>query len=76
MSEPSKPEELINQFTDSLIRALDEQAAADKQRKKKELSPFFVSRLWFFLAVFSVIVNILLAGILFWQHMRIDYLIK
>jgi cytochrome b subunit of formate dehydrogenase len=61
----------IEQFTDRLVRALDEQAT----QKKYAANPFFVSKRWFFLAVFSVIVHIVLTGIVFWQHMRIDYLV-
>ena len=73
---PDPQNSTIDEFTDSLIRTLDAQAAEQKQKRAKEPGPFFTTRLWFFLAVFSVIVNIVLMGIAFWQHMRIDYLIS
>lgn len=58
----------VHEFTEKLIKALDEQCP-------KSINSFFTSRVWFFVAVFSVIVNIVMAGAVLWQHLRIDYLV-
>ena len=64
----------IEQYVSDLRAALD--SMAEKPAKKKTVHPFFASKIWFFTALFSVLANMAMAGALFWQHMRIDYLVK
>ena len=58
----------IDDFTAALLRALG-------GRQKTGINSFFASQVWFFLALFAVFVNIVMAAVIFWQRMKIDYLI-
>ena len=58
----------IDDFTAALLQALG-------NRKKIRVNSFFASPVWFFLALFAVFVNITMAAVIFWQRMKIDYLI-
>ncbi|MDR0454049.1 MAG: hypothetical protein LBH05_04470 [Deferribacteraceae bacterium] len=57
-------------FTNALLQALENQSG-----KKGKPNTFFASPVWFFLALFAIIVNVIMAALIFWQRMRIDYLI-
>ncbi|MDR2883632.1 MAG: hypothetical protein LBV09_00810 [Deferribacteraceae bacterium] len=63
------------EFTRELIKALDVYAAPDT-KERGGINPFFCSRVWFFLALLGFVINILMVGVVFWQKMRIDYLIN
>ncbi len=63
----------VDDFTEALIHALDNQT---DNKRKTGLNAFFASPAWFFLALFAVLVNIIMVAVIFWQRMRIDYLIN
>ena len=58
----------IDDFTAGLLQVLG-------SRQKTVVNSFFASPVWFFLALLAVFVNIIMAAVIFWQRMKIDYLI-
>ena len=43
--------------------------------EKSRVNTFFASPVWFFLALFAMFINIIMVALIFWQRMRINYLI-
>ncbi len=62
--------ESTNGYVDQLIGALDKHGGY-----KLKLNPFFTSPVWCFLTFFSLLVNFILVAVIFWQRIRIDYLV-
>ena len=62
----------VDDFVTELLQALDRQQTS---RNSTRPNVFFSTPIWFLLAIFAIIVNIIMGAIIFWQKMRIDYLI-
>jgi len=65
-------DKIVNDFMTELLQVLDGQPV---KRGKTKVNAFFASPAWFFLALSAMIINIIMAALIFWQRMRIDYLI-
>ena len=65
-------EKIVDDFVQTLSQALDNKS---EDRRKIGSNFFFATPVWFFLALFAMFVNVIMVAIIFWQRMRIDYLI-
>ena len=63
---------VVNDFIKELLQALDSKPT---NGEKTKVNIFFASPAWFFLALFAMFINIIMVALIFWQRMRIDYLI-
>lgn len=66
-----KPEEEVDIYVEELIKALGD----GEEPQKKRGNSFLSSPVWFVVTILALCINFLLVAVIFWQRLRIDYLI-
>ena len=71
MGEAKRPEGRVDAYIEELIRALED----GDSPKASAPNPLLSSPVWFVMTVLALCINFLLVAVIFWQKLRIDYLV-